>query len=262
MSRPAFTVTGQDRPVRAARRQERISDSRRPVPLSIRRQTWRDRGRSGDTKQVHSGGTGRIPIGAVARPSAGEPLSEVETVDSRAMPSMTLRATWSQSPTGERAHGEPTTGTSSETGGRGEQPSSGRSAGRAGPPVGRPVSERAVRRPEWAGTPQSGARQSGRGATPPVGRDASTLYPEFTFKTLAPRIDVTRPEDPDRRDITYRDTREDRREPTEARVDVEDLFGATPLERSTYPSDIRGLVEKLRRDMDRRRRIERERRGL
>lgn len=88
------------------------------------------------------------------------------------------------------------------------------------------------------------------------------MYPEFTFKELAPRIDVTRREAPTRRDVSRRESGGDRRDRTGGRLDVEDLLDSADLGRSEYPADVGRLVEKLHRDLERRRRIERERRGL
>lgn len=109
---------------------------------------------------------------------------------------------------------------------------------------------------------------SGRGGTrrdgPPEGRETAQLYPDLTVKTLAPRIDVTRREET--RDVTHRATRTggQRRErgggadPGE----LADLYASGERGRARYPSDVGRVVEKLYREIERKTRIERERRGL
>jgi len=120
-------------------------------------------------------------------------------------------------------------------------------------------SERARQAPRREATAQSQDAPSGRTETPPTGRETATLYPDLTVKTLAPRIDVTR------RDITHRDTGQggqgSQSRGTE-RAGVDEIVSAGGPERSPYPSDIDRVVEKLYREIERKSRIERERRGL
>jgi hypothetical protein len=114
----------------------------------------------------------------------------------------------------------------------------------------------------------AGRGGAGRGGTrrdgPPEGRETAQLYPDLTVKTLAPRIDVTRREET--RDVTHRATRTggQRRErgggadPGE----LADLYASGERGRARYPSDVGRVVEKLYREIERKTRIERERRGL
>lgn len=98
------------------------------------------------------------------------------------------------------------------------------------------------------------------GSSPPEGRPSSELYPDLTVKTLAPKIDATRREETSAdRDITHREPTqrgpERRTERAESRrVSSSDVPGR--------PADVDRMVEQLRREMERKMRIERERRGL
>jgi hypothetical protein len=123
------------------------------------------------------------------------------------------------------------------------------SAGSAGPdPVERATSRR------------GGKSRTGRGRTPPEGRETATLYPDLTVKTLAPRIDVTRREEPER-EATHR-SREQGRGAGGRAPDVDELLPGTGIDAGPSNAEMDRLVEKLHREIERKMRIERERRGL
>lgn len=84
---------------------------------------------------------------------------------------------------------------------------------------------------------------------------------DLTVKTLAPRVDATRREDSPR-DITH--TGQANRNPQSAgeSVDVESLFRAAEGGSDRPPAAVDQLVERLYRRIERKMRIERERRGL
>ena len=202
----------------------------------------------------------RLPLSAAADAApGGESLIETEPSGVEEMPSMTLRDAGG----GGRRPDEGAAGASRRSSaGAGSGPEEGSAGGRgtASPSSGTGTRGGPDRRPGAGSAPTRDATR-GREEPPPSGRDASTVYPDFTFRTLAPRVDATRTETAERRDVTYRD---DGRagESTADRADVAELLSAGELERSTYPADVDRLVEKLQRDIERKRRIDRERRGL
>lgn len=108
------------------------------------------------------------------------------------------------------------------------------------------------------GSPAPGGRQS-ESTGPPEGRDTATMYPELTVKTLAPRIDATRQAE-SRTDITYVDSDHSSRGGSESAT-VDNIV-AENLSRETQPADVTRIVERVYREIERKRRIERERRGL
>lgn len=85
------------------------------------------------------------------------------------------------------------------------------------------------------------------------------MYPELTVKTLAPRIDATRQAE-SRTDITYVDSDHSSRGGSESAT-VDNIV-AENLSRETQPADVTRIVERVYREIERKRRIERERRGL
>ena len=202
----------------------------------------------------------RLPMSVAADAApGGESLIETEPSGVEEMPSMTLRDAGGG---GRRSVGEDagesrrsSVGAATERGSAGAP-----DRGSVSPSPGGDRRGGVDRRSESGSAPTRDATR-GPEASPPSGRDASTVYPEFTFRTLAPRIDATRVETSERRDVTYRDDGR-RSEPAADRADVADLLSAGELERSTYPADVDRLVEKLQRDIERKRRIDRERRGL
>lgn len=104
---------------------------------------------------------------------------------------------------------------------------------------------------------------AGGPSTPPEGREAATMYPELTVKTLAPRIDVTRRAE-SRRDITHRsqDQLGQSGRPEQESLGTADLGGREGLSGSPDAADIDRMADRLYRELERKRRIERERRGL
>jgi hypothetical protein len=83
---------------------------------------------------------------------------------------------------------------------------------------------------------------------------------DLTMNSLAPQVDATaRRGEP--RDITYRERESVRREQERESVDAESLFRAVEGQ-GRPPAGLDRVVERLYREMERRRRIERERRGL
>ena len=204
----------------------------------------------------------RLPMSVAADAApGGESLIETEPSGVEEMPSMTLRDAGGG---GRRSVGEDageSRRSSVGAGGATERGSAGApDRGSVSPSPGGDRRGGVDRRSESGSAPTRDATR-GPEASPPSGRDASTVYPEFTFRTLAPRIDATRVETSERRDVTYRDDGR-RSEPAADRADIADLPSAGELERSTYPVDVDRLVEKLQRDIERKRRIDRERRGL
>lgn len=116
--------------------------------------------------------------------------------------------------------------------------------------------------------PQPGGhseRQAGDRASPPEGSATATRYPDLTVKTLAPRIDVTRREETTR-DITH--TGRTPSDPPEQRsgeaAALDSLFRAVEGGggQSRPPAAVDQVVERLYRRIERKRRVERERRGL
>jgi len=141
------------------------------------------------------------------------------------------------------------------------------------PPEPEPRQERDGRREETEGAGRTERRgggpaagrlgertRAGRGLSPPAGRDTPTLYPDLTVKTLAPRIDATRREE-GRRDVTQR-AREEEQGPSGRERDLDDLLSGGGIDAGPSPAQIDRLVEKLHREIERKMRIERERRGL
>ncbi|PSP27174.1 hypothetical protein BRC65_07205 [Halobacteriales archaeon QH_2_65_14] len=199
---------------------------------------------TGGKKLIHVGGGGTtIPPG-----------------ESTQMPSLTLRT-----PTvTESASGDPGTsgssGSSSQERSRSRETSKTRSRARDSR-----TSESQPRQSErrLAGS-TSGERDGGPDSSrPPKGRDTSTMYPELTVKTLAPRIDVTRREET-RRDVTHRPAEGDRggRDPASSAEGLADVVSGRNPTGGTQPADVNRMVERLYREIERKRRIERERRGL
>jgi hypothetical protein len=83
---------------------------------------------------------------------------------------------------------------------------------------------------------------------------------DFTMNSLAPQVDATaRRGEP--RDITYRERESVRPGQERESVDAESLFRAVEGQ-GRPPAGLDRVVERLYREMERRRRIERERRGL
>ena len=199
---------------------------------------------TGGKKLIHVGGGGTtIPPG-----------------ESTQMPSLTLRT---PTVTGS-ASGDPGTsgssGSSSQERSRSRETSKTRSRARDSR-----TSESQPRQPErrLAGS-TSGERDGGPDSSrPPKGRDTSTMYPELTVKTLAPRIDVTRREET-RRDVTHRPAEGDRggRDPASSAEGLADVVSGRDPTGGTQPADVNRMVERLYREIERKRRIERERRGL
>lgn len=166
--------------------------------------------------------------------------------------------------TGSRSGGRSDTSGRSDTGGRSRRSG----AGRRDEDRSRTERARASRREhrtvpgarETGGGPAGRSRPGGGESSsavdrPPEGRETSTLYPEMTVKTLAPRIDVTERET--RRDITYVDSSRDDRGRGE-RTTVDDVADRLDGTRG----DVTRVAERVYRELERRRRIERERRGL
>jgi len=118
------------------------------------------------------------------------------------------------------------------------------------------------RREEPAASRRGERTRVGRKLSPPEGRETSTLYPDLTVKTLAPRIDATQREEPTR-DITQR-THEQERGPggREQDLPLEEMLSGSGIDPSPSSAQIDRLVEKLHRKLERKMRIERERRGL
>lgn len=204
------------------------------------------------------GGDGRPTRSATA---AGKGLIDVGSGVPREMPTLTLRAKRGGERVGERGR-DTAAGTAPAARGvdRGSvEPSHTAATADVG-------GDRADRVDPLPGPASAPTRDVTHGRdrvdAPPSGRDAAVRYPGFTFKTLAPRIDVTERADPEPRDVTYRESSGAGRDLTTTSTAVEDLLSGGDLERSRYPSDIDGLIEKLHRDIERKRRIERERRGL
>jgi len=118
-----------------------------------------------------------------------------------------------------------------------------------------PARQRTPAAPTEPSSQPGRTRRSSRSTeTPPQGYDASVRYPDLTLKTLAPRIDATRREEPSR-DITHVDSSRRSRERTvvEAATDTLD---------DSRRTDVGRVVERVHRELERKRRIERERRGL
>jgi hypothetical protein len=202
----------------------------------------------------------RLPMSVAADAApGGEKLIETEPSGVEEMPSMTLRDAGGggRRSVGEDAgeSGRSSVGAATERGSAGAT-----DRGSVSPAPGGDRRGGVDRRSESGSAPRRDATR-GPEASPPSGQDASTVYPEFTFRTLAPRIDATRVETSERRDVTYRDDGR-RSDPAADRADVADLLSAGELEQSTYPVDVDRLVEKLQRDIERKRRIDRERQGL
>ncbi|PSP60053.1 hypothetical protein BRC73_04130 [Halobacteriales archaeon QH_7_66_37] len=93
-----------------------------------------------------------------------------------------------------------------------------------------------------------------------MGRETASLYPDLTVKTLAPRIDATQREE-STRDVTRR-SREQERGAGEREQDLEELLSGSGIDASPSSTQVDRLVEKLYRKLERKMRIERERRGL
>lgn len=204
----------------------------------------------------------RLATTAADAAPGGKPLIDAGTASSRDMPSLTLSAMGGGTG-GVGRHGTGGAGGSADPGVGTDRGSVDSPDVAAASPADAATSDRDDPRP---GSPRGPTRDATRPPeqedTPPSGRDASRTYPEFTFKTLAPRIDVTRREDPDRRDVTYRESGGDRSERTTQDADLAGLLAGGDPTSSKYPSDVGRLVEKLHREMERKRRMDRERRGL
>jgi len=114
--------------------------------------------------------------------------------------------------------------------------------------------------PERTTSRRGGQSQTGRGRAPPEGRETATLYPDLTVKTLAPRIDVTRREEPER-EVTHR-SREQGRGGGSGGPDVDEFLPGSGMDAGPSNAEMDRLVEKLHREIERKMRIERERRGL
>jgi len=239
-------------------------------------------GGRGDHRQTEQADSGTAVVTRAARAAAGgEKLMTVgaggRTTDAgeqTEMPSLTL-----QRPAGGAA----------EQGGqsRSSQPSStDRSGGRSDTAGSAEPASRSSQSQDISGTPapsvradrpggavpgtSRGARSAasggtrddvGHGSRPPEGRETAPLYPDLTVKRLAPRIDVTRRET--RQDITHRSTGGGR-DPEHGgdATDLADRFAGGGRRREPRSGDINHVVEKLYREIERKRRIERERRGL
>lgn len=105
-------------------------------------------------------------------------------------------------------------------------------------------------------TPQSHTQET----APPAGRETASLYPDLTLKTLAPRVDATR-QTRDRTETTSRHRGADRVQRSQE-TKRSDSISATDLSEVTTPAELDGMVERLYRELERKRRRERERRGL
>lgn len=181
----------------------------------------------------------------------------VPTAEHTKMPPLTLEATGTTGTSGTERR-EPTTSSAPERE-RSEdssapEPTQRDSAGDAGSefsPAPRTSASRST-------TPQDRSREQ-PGERPPEGRETAQLYPDLTVKTLAPTVDVTHREQ--RRDITHR-SEPDRQSAGATRGGLDELVSGDGPERSKYPSDVDRIVEKLYREIERKSRIERERRGL
>ena len=189
----------------------------------------------------------------------------IQTVD---MPSLTLQATGhatSGSDDGGRraARTQSTRGQGEQTGARTTRQDS--DAGRQDSRTGRDDHARRVERSLESRQGSRGERAPIDRERPPKGRDTATRYPELTVKTLAPRIDATRREDTPR-DITHTDRTHSatRERQTKQGVDLDSLFSAVEggSGGSRPPAAADQVVERLYRKIERKRRVERERRGL
>ena len=199
----------------------------------------------------------QLPVSESARTGTGENLMNTASVEETVrfgetteMPSLTLQTpTTAQSQSGSQEQRRPSP---------------------SGPGVGqeRDVTEegatdtsRADRRHRGpAASGRDGRTRVGRRPSPPVGRETASLYPDLTVKTLAPRIDATQREE-STRDVTRR-SREQERGAGGREQDLEELLSGSGIDASPSSTQVDRLVEKLYRKLERKMRIERERRGL
>jgi serine/arginine repetitive matrix protein 2 len=187
---------------------------------------------------------------------SGEPSKDLNNegtqngaTDERTMPSLTLQSTGDGSADrqrGERPVAEPGDRTPAEAPGQRRQAAETGGGGRTDH----------ARRVERSLAPDSGQAERNEGRNGP--EPDSAVGSDLTVRTLAPRIDATRRGDGPR-DITHTDRRG--AGPAAEPLDAESLFrAASSGERA--PADIDQVVERLYRRIERRMRIERERRGL
>lgn len=116
-------------------------------------------------------------------------------------------------------------------------------------------------RPDELSSSRAGPEQGTR--VQPDEVETEKMYPDFTFKRLAPQVDAT-PSEPEPRDITYREPERSAPDrPRETGFERADVSGME--ERAGdfgHSADLDRMIEKLQRQIERRRRIDRERRGL
>ncbi len=221
----------------------------------------------------------RLPVSEPARTGIrGENLMQIESSDrtvrsggTTEMPSLTLQATETggTGSGGQDQRGQPPSEPEPQRE-RSERPPAGSGVDRAGSagvgstgpdrPGSAGVGSTGPDRPGRTASRRGDRSRAGRGRAPPEGRETATLYPDLTVKTLAPRIDVTRREEPER-DVTHR-SRERGRDAGGSVQDIDEFLPGSGIDAGPSNAEMDRLVEKLHRRIERKMRIERERRGL
>ena len=226
-------------------------------------------GASGSSRWPPTVGTGaidvsRFPVVADSIRSTGEgELRQAPSIGPRTMPTLSIRDSGAGTPPNREPHRRRSASTGDRRESAGGPASSDAERDRPGPreppdPRVRPtvfVNEPPPREADRGGqtVPLAGAP---RRRTPP-GR-----YADFSFPSLAPRVDMTTSDESGRGPTAERGVVEDRREPGPPSGGIEDLLSTDELERATEPAEVDSLVARLQRGLDRKRRMDRERRGL